>query len=70
MEHFLKLLELLPCSHTLLDVLLSLPPAKESSNSAQCKATAALLNYFFSVLKRGSNFLLESKYLGQGTQFL
>ena len=62
-KHSLKLLELLPSCHTLLDILLSLPLAEGMSSSAQCKAVSILLSHFFSLLKRGSTFLMESKYL-------
>ena len=62
-KHSLKLLELLPGCHTLLDILLSLPLAEGVSNSAQCKAVSVLLSHFFSLLKRGSAFLMESKCL-------
>ena len=60
-KHSLKLLELLPSCHTLLDILLSLPLAKGVSSSTQCKAVSILLSHFFTLLKRGSTFLMESE---------
>ena len=61
--HSLKLLEFLPSCCTLLDILLSLPLAEGVSSSAQCKGVSILLSHFFSLLKRGSAFLMESEYL-------
>ena len=62
-KHSLKLLEFLPSCRTLLDILLSLPLAEGVSSSAQCKGVSILLSHFFSLLKSGSAFLMESEYL-------
>ena len=62
-KHSLKLLEFLPSCRTLVDILLSLPLAEGVSSSTQCKGVSILLSHFFSLLKSGSAFLMESEYL-------